>query len=632
MILKSQPVRTLMLVRKEVAVEKTKHATKNFKELKKYVDELKDKSKILDRFMKGEINQEDKEYEIIKEYVDKGNKYVQQGLKLLLIDSSPIVLFFKSIIFKAAKYYSIALPFPMVTDGVRIIINPFLMGVICELDSKHYKGSNANGSNPVNYSIFTILHEAFHIGLMHCTTLRYDPELDQKLMNYAADLAVNSLIEKHTNIIPSMDVLMPDLFDLPPLLSLEQYLSHLLSMKAKTDKQYAVQTDENANSGTVQSGGSGSSCDNPSPGNSKSSSGQNDCDDNQNTSTTSESSNNAKENNKSQNDEGDKNEKSDEDVYEEMKKNATEGLEEAKIGAIFKKSLKKIAETIEKYKTGNSNELDELSEEKRKELVSELNKIMKETSDKNDIEVDKDKLEEMKWEIVKSYMSSKQRGDLPAGLDLKIEEWFKPVKSFKEYFEEFLVQIFDFDEYSYSKPDLFMKTLKNIYFPSLRRSQNILPNVAISIDTSGSTLQFVNKFISFLKEHLIELKPITAHILYHDAAVSNCQVFQTGLDDAEYYEFRPSGGGGTSHVPVWKYIDEELIEKGEKVELIICLTDGYTEFGEGPKDKSIPIFWIIFENKNLMKIEDREEAIEKWKKNIPFYTKVLAICEDDFSK
>lgn len=612
-------------------------AAKNFKDLKKYTDTLKAKYDLLDRFLKGEISKSDKEYEIIKEYTDKGNKFVEQGLKLLLIDSSPIILFFKSIIFKAAKYYSIALPFPMVTDGVRIIINPYLIGAICELDVNHYKGSNPNGNNPVNYSIFTILHEAFHIGLMHCLPLRYDKDLDQKLMNYAADLAVNSLIEKHTNIVPSMDVLMPDLFDLPPLLSLEQYLSKLLQLQSKTDESYTVQTNEKLTKSEIESENSKNSKQN------KDNEKSND-DNNSDTSDNSDNNNdkcdkNNKGNNKSnatnsdqqsKNDESESDDESDEKTYEQFKENMLADLEKAKIGAIVKKSLKKIAETVEQFKSATSNDLDKLTDEQRKELISKLNEIVKNTADENDINVDKDKLEEMKWEIIKSYMNAKQRGDLPAGLDLKVEELLKPVKSFKEYFEEFLVQIFDFDEYSYSKPDLFMKTLKNIYFPSLRRSQSVLPNIAIAVDTSGSTMNFIDKFIGFIKEHLIELKPVTAHILYHDAAISSYQIFQSGLDDIENYKFDAKGGGGTSHIPVWKYIDENLIKNGEKVELIICLTDGYTEFGDGPKDKSIPIIWIIFDENNLNKIEDRENVINEWKGKIPFYTKVLAICPDDF--
>lgn len=614
-------------------------ATRNFKDLKKYTDTLKAKYDLLDRFLKGEISKSDKEYEIIKEYTDKGNKFVEQGLKLLLIDSSPIILFFKSIIFKAAKYYSIALPFPMVTDGVRIIINPYLIGVICELDVNHYKGSNPNGNNPVNYSIFTILHEAFHIGLMHCLPLRYDKDLDQKLMNYAADLAVNSLIEKHTNIVPSMDVLMPDLFDLPPLLSLEQYLSKLLQLQSKTDEFYTVQTNEKLTRSEIESENSKNSKqnkdneksndDNNSDTGDNSGNNNDKCDKNNKGNNKSNATNSDQQ---SKNDESESDDESDEKTYEQFKENMLADLEKAKIGAIVKKSLKKIAETVEQFKSATSNDLDKLTDEQRKELISKLNEIVKNTADENDINVDKDKLEEMKWEIIKSYMNAKQRGDLPAGLDLKVEELLKPVKSFKEYFEEFLVQIFDFDEYSYSKPDLFMKTLKNIYFPSLRRSQSVLPNIAIAIDTSGSTMNFIDKFIGFIKEHLIELKPVTAHILYHDAAISSYQVFQSGLDDVENYKFDVKGGGGTSHVPVWKYIDEKLIKNGDKVELIVCLTDGYTDFGEGPSDKSIPIVWVIFSDKDLSKVEDRENVINEWKNKIPFYTKVLAICQEDFNK
>ena len=67
------------------------------------------------------------------------------------------------------------------TDGVRLLLNP--SGLV----------KLSKTSNPVGYTAFLLLHEAYHALLGHGHRLK---DLDPKLRNIAADYAINWLIDR----------------------------------------------------------------------------------------------------------------------------------------------------------------------------------------------------------------------------------------------------------------------------------------------------------------------------------------------------------------------------------------------------------------------------------------------------
>ena len=58
------------------------------------------------------------------------------------------------------------------------------------------------------------------------------------------------------------------------------------------------------------------------------------------------------------------------------------------------------------------------------------------------------------------------------------------------------------------------------------------------------------------------------------------------IEPGEEFTVKPRGGGGTSHVPVFEWLEAN----GDDVECILCLTDLETQFPRTPP--SVPTLWI----------------------------------------
>lgn len=74
-------------------------------------------------------------------------------------------------------------------------------------------------------------HEVLHVALHHCTLRQPTDPRQHTLWNWAADLAVNQLIKENAVIVrpdrKEIKPLMPNMFDFPEMLSMEQYLQLL---------------------------------------------------------------------------------------------------------------------------------------------------------------------------------------------------------------------------------------------------------------------------------------------------------------------------------------------------------------------------------------------------------------------
>lgn len=94
-------------------------------------------------------------------------------------------------------------------------------------------------------------HEVLHVALHHCTLRQPDNLRQQKLWNWAADLAINQLIKENSVVIrPSakdLKPLTPDMFNFPKLLSMEQYLQLLWKWDEKNQKEQQEQNDSEEN-------------------------------------------------------------------------------------------------------------------------------------------------------------------------------------------------------------------------------------------------------------------------------------------------------------------------------------------------------------------------------------------------
>jgi predicted metal-dependent peptidase len=107
--------------------------------------------------------------------------------------------------------------------------------------------------------------------------------------------------------------------------------------------------------------------------------------------------------------------------------------------------------------------------------------------------------------------------------------------------------------------------------------------LAIQVDVSGSICkQELDYYNGHLSRIVKQCNPTKVHVLYTDTQVQKYVEFEQGADiQLEFYS-----GGGTDMPAGFDFLNEKGIEPA----VFVCLTDGYTGFGEPP---SYPVVWCI---------------------------------------
>jgi predicted metal-dependent peptidase len=137
------------------------------------------------------------------------------------------------------------------------------------------------------------------------------------------------------------------------------------------------------------------------------------------------------------------------------------------------------------------------------------------------------------------------------------------------------------NDYSWSPPNRrFIHA--GLYLPGLRSEE--LGDVVLAVDTSGSIgAKELGRFASEA-QGILDAYDCTLTILYHDADVQRVDTWQPSDGPLELH---PVGGGGTSHVPVFDWIEQQ----GRMPACVVCLTDLYTEFPDVVP--TYPVLWAV---------------------------------------
>lgn len=199
--------------------------------------------------------------------------------------------------------------------------------------------------------------------------------------------------------------------------------------------------------------------------------------------------------------------------------------------------------------------------------------------------VSKEYSEKMREMVVSAaQQTERQQGRLPAGIDGLLDKLKRPEINWRDELCNFVTQCYGGDR-QWLPPNR-RYVYNDTYFQS-RRSQQI--NVAVCIDTSGSCIGDLPKFFGELKGLVESFGQYTIHLIQCDAAVDSYEVYDDcnplELDVEQDIEW--SGGGGTSFVPPFKFIEENGID----VDCIVYLTDGYGDAPQNPPE--FPTLWII---------------------------------------
>ena len=78
---------------------------------------------------------------------------------------------------------------------------------------------------------------------------------------------------------------------------------------------------------------------------------------------------------------------------------------------------------------------------------------------------------------------------------------------------------------------------------------------------------------------------------FFDASVTEPQPFS---DEEEFKAIRIKGGGGTSFLPIFRHVQDNM--KDETIASIIILTDGYAPYPDESERMDIPVLWVINNN------------------------------------
>lgn len=185
-----------------------------------------------------------------------------------------------------------------------------------------------------------------------------------------------------------------------------------------------------------------------------------------------------------------------------------------------------------------------------------------------------------KVEIAQAAQAAKARGKLSGKLAEIVADIINVKTPWYEILERYMTSKTKQD-YTWTRPNRRFIGL-DLYLPSMGTEPS-MGEVVLQIDISGSVSK---REIDYYNGHVSRImktcNPSKVHVIYTDTSVQHHEVFEQGQEvKLSFYS-----GGGT-HMPAgFDYCAEHGIEP----EVFVCLTDGYTDFGEQP---DYPVVWCI---------------------------------------
>jgi len=207
--------------------------------------------------------------------------------------------------------------------------------------------------------------------------------------------------------------------------------------------------------------------------------------------------------------------------------------------------------------------------------------------DKDKKPSDKDMTPEKVSEIVSEAVNhAKLQGKLPTEIERLVDEVYNTKTPWQKILKQNMQGFIPFD-FNYRKPSRRSYSL-GTYLPMSDKQPQL--KLYVGVDTSGSIGEdemqyFLSEIYSIVKQFMfVEMK-----VLFCDAKVHEVQSVKTRED---IYKLTPKGGGGTSFVPVFDYIQKEHPGRDD---ILLYLTDGYGQF---PKNKPpYNVVWLSISSK-----------------------------------
>ena len=188
--------------------------------------------------------------------------------------------------------------------------------------------------------------------------------------------------------------------------------------------------------------------------------------------------------------------------------------------------------------------------------------------------------QEAEWQVAvaQARQAASGRGELPGGLGRSVERVLHPPADWRSVLRTF-VSMHAKNDYYWVRPNRRF-IAQGLYLPGLHSEE--LGDVVLAVDTSGSIDEKLLGVFSAEVNAVLGAYDCAVTVLYHDNAIQKVQSWHSS-DGPLVLE--PAGGGGTSHVCVFDWLNQSNLNPA----CVICLTDLETEFPDSPP--AVPVLW-----------------------------------------
>ena len=322
----------------------------------------------------------------------------------------------------------------------------------------------------------------------------------------------------------------------------------------------------------------------------------------------------------------------DDELYFKAKKNKKTCKIIKNMGRIYKKDdhrfwdvLRTGCDETDGEESGSEQTGNEASNKKASKKTDDLWKEARKKIGINKA-VNKRGLEKMLVSVISKEMRSgsngKYKGEGSANNENVVEYFEKSSNSYKELLEkiskvcETVLEEQELDKVLYQY-GLELYGDVPLVEPEEFSEKKCLHTIVIAVDTSGSCTHRAQLFLGEVAAVLDEIKNLgrVEHVCYLECDTEICTEeefynIDNFIDFGKTHTFH--GGGGTDFTPVFEYADE-LLKKGERVDALIYITDGYGNFPEYEKGPEYPVYLLL----DVDEDEDEENLwIPNWAESI----------------
>ena len=179
----------------------------------------------------------------------------------------------------------------------------------------------------------------------------------------------------------------------------------------------------------------------------------------------------------------------------------------------------------------------------------------------------------------------RQRGELPAHIKGIVQKLLKPEVSWKEVLAQFITRASGEDRTWRTPNRRFVHS--GLYLPS---TEGMKMKIAVGIDTSGSVMDDLPKFLGELNSLVKSFGSYELHLIQCDARIQDYKLY-TEEDplDLEHEKFNVRGMGGTKLKPIFDYVELNQLD----IDAAVIFTDGYCERFNTYDAASYPVLWMV---------------------------------------